>query len=323
MWLELVIALSLTLSFLLSGMEAGVLALSRLRIRHRMRAGDASARELYGYLENPEDFLWTILVGNTLANFAAVSLVVYRLEGWIGSRQWLLWLSLLAVVFLLYALGDLLPKMLFRQLPNRLCLRMARPFRLIHLALSPLVALMAWLAGLLLRWTGGRTFTGNLFGNREELRMLMQESSQALTTEERAMINRVLDLQTMTVGDITVPLAQVVTVTVRTPLDTVLRLCREGGLTRLPVRAAEGGRITGFVSLRTALYRSDLDPQNTAGDFLQPGLYLDAGMRLEMALQRLQRTGQRIAIVLGRDRTEVGIVTLEDILRFVFGEVSL
>ena len=59
----------LVLSFVLSGMEAGVFALSRLRIRQQMRAGKSSARVLHGFLENPENFLWTIFVGNTVANF--------------------------------------------------------------------------------------------------------------------------------------------------------------------------------------------------------------------------------------------------------------
>ena len=61
----LLIAACLALSFLLSGMEAGVFALSRLRIRQQMRAGKSSARVLHQFLENPENFLWTIIVGNT------------------------------------------------------------------------------------------------------------------------------------------------------------------------------------------------------------------------------------------------------------------
>src|SRR5256885_16355439 len=69
-----VLALSFALSFFMSGMEAGVFALSRLRIRQLMRAGKLRAKVLHGYLERPEDFLWTILVGNTLANFVAGSL---------------------------------------------------------------------------------------------------------------------------------------------------------------------------------------------------------------------------------------------------------
>jgi Mg2+/Co2+ transporter CorB len=62
----------LALSFVLSGMEAGVFALSRLRIRQQMRAGNASARVLHQFLENPENFFWTIVVGNTLVNFVVI-----------------------------------------------------------------------------------------------------------------------------------------------------------------------------------------------------------------------------------------------------------
>src|SRR3954463_14649617 len=69
-------ALCLLLSFVLSGMEAGVFALSRLRIRQQMRAGKQSAEVLHKYLENPETFLWTILVGNTVANFIILGWLV-------------------------------------------------------------------------------------------------------------------------------------------------------------------------------------------------------------------------------------------------------
>ena len=239
--LWLVLALCLGFSFLFSGMEAGVFALNRLRVRQRMHAGDPAARLLYGYLQNPEDFLWTILVGNSLANFTAVCLLLVLLHRWLGAHLGWLALAWAVLVFLLYAMGDLLPKMLFRQLPNRLCLRVARPFRFVHLTLSPLVALVAWLAALLLRWTGGRRFTGHLFGTREELRLVMQESGQGLTSEEQTMINRVLDLQTLTVSHLTLPLPQVVTVTLQTSLADTFARCRQTGLSRLPVREREGG----------------------------------------------------------------------------------
>ena len=68
----LLLGACLALSFLLSGMESGVFALSRLRIRQQMRAGKSSARVLHQFLENPENFLWTIVVGNTLVNFVAL-----------------------------------------------------------------------------------------------------------------------------------------------------------------------------------------------------------------------------------------------------------
>src|SRR3954447_7317632 len=115
-------AVCLALSFLLSGMEAGVFALSRLRIRQQMRAGKRSAQLLHGYLEHPENFLWTILVGNTVANFIILGWLIAILHGVFQAH--LVWFVVVfsVAVFLFYALFDLLPKMLFRNFPNRLCL---------------------------------------------------------------------------------------------------------------------------------------------------------------------------------------------------------
>ncbi len=318
-------AVCLILSFVLSGMEAGVFALSRLRIRRQMRAGKRSALVLHGYLENPENFLWTILVGNTVANFIILGWMVTILHQALGGHRVGFIVTFSFVVFLFYTVFDLLPKMLFRAFPNRLVMLLARPFRLIHLALAPLVALVEGFSSALLQWRGGKAFTGHLFGNREELRLVMQESAQGFTSEERAMINRVLDLQTLTVRHLMKPLAQAVTVTTQTPLTEALALCRERNLTRLPVWETRDGqqRIIGLLSLNRLLYQAEPDTSKRAGEYLSPALYLDEDLRSEVALQRMQRGGQRLAIVLGRDRRESGILSLQDVLRVIFGEVSL
>jgi putative hemolysin len=320
----LVIGVCMALSFLFSGMEAGVLALSRLRIKQLVRAGNRRAVVLQGYLEKPEDFLWTILVGNTLANLIAVGLLVTVLSEWLGAWPVLVTVSFLVVVFLFYALCELLPKMLFRMFPNRMCLAVAGPFRFIHFTLSPLVAVMTRLSHGLVRWTGGKKFTGTLFGSREEMRLFMQESAHGLTSEERMLINRVLDLQNITVRNVTLPMDRVATVTMDTPMADALKLSRERNVYQLPVWRGEGAgrRIAGLLSLRAVLYQANLDPARPAGDFLKPAFYLDDGTRLEEALKRMQRGGQQLAIVLAGER-ETGIVSLQDILRVIFGEVKL
>ena len=313
------------LSFFLSGMEAGVFALSRLRIRHLMRGGNLRARALYGYLENPENFLWTILVGNTLSNLGVVSLGVMGLYSWLRPWPGLLIASMVGGVLAFYAACELLPKMLFRLYPNRLCLALAVPFRLVHLALRPLVAPVALLSRWVLRWSGGRRFTGHLFGNRDELRLVMQESALGLSSEERTMINRVLDLQNLILRQITTPLSKTVTVIEHTPVKEILARAREHGFNRLPVWQVEGSRrrIVGLLSVWKLLFGPAPEEHRTASDFLEPALYLDDETRLEEALRQMQRTGQRLAIVLARDRTELGIVSLQDILRVIFGEVRL
>ena len=75
--------------------------------------------------------------------------------------------------------------------------------------------------------------------------------------------------------------------------------------------------------MNTLLYQPALDTNKPVGDYIKPALYLDEDLRLEVALRRLQRSGQRLAIVLGRDRREIGILALQDVLKFIFGEVSL
>jgi putative hemolysin len=318
-------ALCLLLSFVLSGMEAGVFALSRLRIRQQMRAGKQSAEVLHQYLENPETFLWTILVGNTLANFVILGWLVAVLHRTLTSHWFRFALIFSVAVFLFYAFFDLLPKMLFRIFPNRLCMVLARPFRAIDFLLRPLVALVEWSSALLLRWRGGKTFTGHLFGNREELRLVMQESAQGFTSEERAMINRVLDLQALTVRQAMKPLEPAVTAGTQTPVNDVLALCREKGVTRLPLWEVRDGqrRIGGLISLKSLLFRADLEMNKPIGDYMKPALFLNEDMRLEVALRRMQRSGQRLAIVLGREGREIGILSLQDVLKIIFGEVSL
>jgi putative hemolysin len=312
------------LSFLFSGLEAGVFALNRLRVRQLARAGNKGARTLQRFLDHPENFLWTLLIGNTLANFVLLGLGFAWLFGWLGGRP--VWFSLLAFgfVFAFYMFLDLLPKMLFQQYPTRPCLALARPFRLIHLGLAPLVRLVEWGSAWLLTLTGGRAFRGELFGNREELRHVMQESAQAFSSEERAMISRVLELPSRTVGQATTPLAKTTTIRTDTPVSEVLALVRERNLTRLPVWGRHEGheRIVGVLNVNHLLFAAELAPARRAEEFMGPAVFLGERMKLDEALRRLQRSGQRLAIVLANDGRELGILSLEDILAGLFGEVK-
>jgi CBS domain containing-hemolysin-like protein len=139
------------------------------------------------------------------------------------------------------------------------------------------------------------------------------------------MINRVLDLQNLRLRDLATPMEKAATITTKTTVEEAMRISRETKTSRLAVWREDGKnrQIAGIVSLRAMIYQTDLNPARPAADFLKPALYLEDGMRLEVALKRMQRSGQRLAIVLGADRRELGIVSLSDIIRFIFGEVKL
>lgn len=320
-WVILVICVGL--SFVFSGMESGVMAIHRLRVRKAAREGNRSAIALQRHLDNTEDFLWTILVGNTIANFLIFSLGTLQLSDWLRNYPLLGILAFIVAVFIFYILCELLPKTLFRRFPDRLTLLLARPFRFIHLGLSPIVAVVNWFSRGLLLWTGGKIFTGQLFGDREDLRVLMQDESTSLTHDEKTMINRVFDLQNLRVRHIAIPLTKVATVRADTPMSEALAACRNSNFNRLPVINPATGRVMGVLNMADLIFMRELDLKKTASDYLQPALFLNGGLSLEEALHRLQRGGGRMAVVLGPDHRELGIISLQDILKAIFGEVNL
>jgi CBS domain containing-hemolysin-like protein len=245
------------------------------------------------------------------------------LRHWLGNRRLAEASVLIAGVFIFYVVCELAPKTLFQRYPNVLSLAWAAPFRLIHRLLAPLVAVVAWFSRGLLHWTGGQAHTGRLFGSRDELRFVMQEAARNLTTEERSMINRVLDLPNLRVRHVMVPLANVVTFAADKPISEAIALCRHLNLTRVPAVDRSTRRITGIVNLEHVLFSKDVDPARPARDYLQPAFYLPEDLHLEEALRRMQHTGWRLAVVLGRDNREAGIITLQDVLKLIFGELNL
>jgi putative hemolysin len=323
--LVIVLPLCLATASLCAGMEAGIFTLGRWRIAQQMRAGQRSAQRLYSYLQNTENFLWTILVGNTLALFFAMWITAVALVQRFEAHRFFYWASFLGAAFVFYAICDLLPKMLFRKFPNRLCLVMSAPFGVLHILLFPIVSLVEGLANLLLRWTGGQVFQGHVFSSRNELRLLMEDTSESLTSEERGMIARVFDLHNITVRQIAIPFARFPTLTTSDMIGDALARFRDTPANIIPVWLADPRqrRIAGFLEARRILFQEGLPQSEKLTEHLSPPLYLDEDSAVHDALRRMQRTGQRIAVVLSRERREIGLITLEEILKVIFGEVRL
>ena len=322
-WLVLVFLLMA--SFLFSGMEAGVFALNRLRIRHLARAGKPSARLLSSFLDKPERFLWTILVGNTLANFYILGWVLVSLDNLVAGQTFNVAILFFVAVFWFYALFDLLPKMLFRSNPSAFCLSAAHPFRFINLLLSPVVSVVEGFSRVLLTIFGGPDGPRRLFGNREELRAFMQEYGRGLSADERTMINRILDLQKFTVAHITKPWSETVSVESTSLLGDVLQKCRHHNIVRMPVWESREGhrRVAGLLDMGVVLCQEQVDALRPVSHYMIPALFLQETTRLETALRQMQRAGQRVAIVIASDRQEVGIVAFQDMLKVMFGEMNL
>jgi putative hemolysin len=314
----------LAISFVCAGMEAGVLALGRWRIRQQAREGRRRAKVLMGYLDRPENFLWTILVANTLAAFGSISIIVFELFKYLRSHPVADLLAFVAAILLFYATCDLFPKVLFRMYPNRCCMTAAIPFQVIHLAMTPLASLIQSFSNLFLKWTGGQAYTGKIFSSRKELRMAVQSSTEGLTSEERGMITRVLDLQQTMVGQMMLPFWRLPDLNAQLTGNELLQVARDTSRNHLPVwEDASRRRIAGVVDFRAILYSGEAERSRPIAARIAPALYISDQVVVEEALRRMQRSGQPMAIVLDASRREIGVLGFEEILRSIFGEVKI
>jgi CBS domain containing-hemolysin-like protein len=322
--IAILLPLCLVISFLCAGMEAGVLALGRWRIRQQAREGRRRAKVLMTYLDNPENFLWTILVANTLAAFGSISLIVLQLFKLLRGHPVYDLFAFIAALLLFYAICDLFPKVLFRMYPNRCCMIAVVPFRVIHLLMTPIATLIQHFSNLFLKWTGGQAYTGKIFSSRKELRMAVQSSTEGLTTEERGMITRVLDLQQTTVSQLMLPFWRLPDLNAQLTGNDLLQAARDTNRNQLPVwEDLARRRIAGVVDFRSILYGTETERARPIGERMTPALYISDHVVVEEALRRLQRSGQPIAIVLDASRREVGVIGFEEILRSIFGEVKI
>ncbi len=321
--LLLSLAACLLVSFFLSGMETGLMELSRLRVRRMTREGNARARRLQRFLDDPEDCLWTILAGNTLANFMAVLLALLALRdmAMLDEGGVMFWALFCAGGLMFYTGCELLPKMLFRQFPVHLCLWLSRPFSIVHRLLTPLVAVLQWISHALLAVTGARAASRRMFGSREELRQVMRESSEGLTADERVMIDKVLDLQNIPARDVARPIERADAVDTEMPVIEVLSHNEDETQVRVPIWEKTNGtrRVAGVANLRQLSFLPEADLKRPVGHYLESALFLDEDVRLEAVLRVMRRSGQRVVIILDKRKREMGVVSLPDVLGEVFG----
>ena len=311
---------SSVISFIFSGIEAGVYSINRSRIKKQMREGDTRASLLLNFQRDPKNFYFTVLLGNTIANGVFAVVLVLLLKE--ISTGVLFWSLFLLCVFTLFTFCDLLPKKLFSRFPDKLSLTVARPFRAVQITLTPFVRLTQALFGNTLAGAVGPPLAKRLFKNREELKKLMEDSDDTLSDEERTMISQVLRLSERTLGQAAIPLNLSVTASADSPISSVVDLCKDHRIARVPIWKFGGGqrKVVGIVTLKTSLYKEDFDSDKPASEYMQPALFLPADLKVEAALKRMQRSGQWLAIVTSESQKEAGIVSLQDILNVVFSD---
>ena len=306
----LAIALCLLVSFVFSGIEAGILSVNRVRLRHRVELRDRAALRLNRLLEQPERLLVTVLVVTNLMNIFTITLTVQEFVARLGVGGYAAAFAAFLPVHL-FAL-ELLPKSLFRRFPYRALAALSGPLRLADVLLSPMHAAGAAVSGALFKKRPEPE--RKLFVAREDFKYwtIEGERTGTLGTDERKMIHNVVDFRGVQARDVMMPLAEVRTLSAQTDIAAMLTASRETGLERWPLRG-EDGKIAGLVQVFDVALdgrvRGPVEP------FQRRIVTVAEQEPAYTVLRKLRAARITVAVVNGADGTQVGVVFWEDLIR--------
>ncbi len=305
----LVVIACWALSFLFAGIEAGLLALDPVRVRHRAKNGERAAVRLERLLQHPERLLVTVLLATNAADLAAL-LIVTREFVYLFGPMGYLWTILLSLPVYLFLL-NVLPKSLFRRFPFRALAHLAGLIEMTTKIFWPLLALGE---SVVRRFFAAGAEAPRLFAAREDLKLITMQSERggALSATERAMIHNVVDFTAVRVRDVMIPLAKTVTITPQLSPADVLQLSDRHGIDRLPV-VSEERRAIGLVNVFDLLF--DPQPSLNLSNYTRRIINASASESAYRVVRRLRAARIGLAAVTDKRQELIGIVVLEDLVR--------
>jgi putative hemolysin len=297
-------------SFVFAGIEAGLLSIDPVRLRHRVKRNMRAALMLNQLLHRPERLLVTVLLITNMADILALLLLTRRLVWTFGYMGFF---AALIVAFPIYLFVlAVFPKSLFRRFPFRALAALAGLLEVVSIILWPVLELGEWLGHLILPHRVGQR--ARLFAAREEFKQITTQSERegSLTATERGMIHNVFDFRSVRVRDVMVPLAKVVAVGPDTAVADALKLSDAAGVERLPVITREG-KALGLVNALDILL--DANQPRSLGDQMRRIVTANEDESASRMVRRLRAARLGLAAVLDRQSNLSGIVTIEDLIR--------
>jgi CBS domain containing-hemolysin-like protein len=317
----LVLILAILGSAFFSGAETGMMSVSRARLARRAREGDRRVVRLERLRERLDDAILTCLVGTNLSNVLASAVTAALLTALLGPSGE--GLAVLAASLVLVVLGEILPKILYREYPEQLSLVSLPLLEGFRWLISPLRWLLGAYAALLARL--GRSAADDS-ARLDRLALASWLSGTAEASGEgrfRRTMVRFLQLSKRRVSDLMRPLTDVVTVPSTVSLAGALDEAARSGHSRLPVRGTDA-ELDGYLLFRDLLLaEGDHDPATRVpADLVRPLLLVDADLSPYELFEELHARGAQLAAVVDRAGRSLGIITLEDLIEKVTGAIA-
>ncbi|RJQ65751.1 MAG: HlyC/CorC family transporter [Desulfobacteraceae bacterium] len=312
---EILIILTLLLSAFFAGAETVFLTASRIRLEGLVERGSRRARLARWFLERPARFVMTSLVGNNLVNIAFSSLMAAWLTRFGVPSGWILfWSVLLILVF-----GEVIPKSLARDLADRLILWVAVLLRIFRTLIFPVIYLARAATYFILARFGIAREEVREFFTRRDLEVLILEGLRtgALAPTCKPLLTRVFQLPELRARDVMTPRTEIKALEVSATPEDLRRLAMSTGFSKIPVYEGDLDHILGVVYARDLL-----DHPPDLASIIKPVTFFAEPKRAVDVFRDLRLSRQSVAVVLDEWGGTAGLVTLEDVIEELTGEIE-
>lgn len=316
LWVALVVLVAFSAFF--SASETAFSSLNQIRLKSRAEDGDTSAARVLAMAEKYDKLLSTILIGNNIVNIAAASIGTILFTQMLGAERGAT-VSTIVLTIIVLIFGEVTPKSLAKEMPEK-----------VATAVSPfLVLLMALMTPLTWLFTQWKKLLGHFVHSGEadtitegELMTMVSEAENdgELTDRESELIRSAIEFDDVEVEEILTPRVDVVAVEDDIPLEELAQTFAESGYSRLPVYHGTIDNIIGVVHEKD-FYIARLKKATKIDDLVVPTLYTTGSTQISQLLRTLREQHHHLAVVVDEYGGTEGIITLEDILEELVGEI--
>jgi putative hemolysin len=310
-------------SFFFSASETSIIGLSKIRLRHMLQQGIKGAQSVQRLVANLDKVIAAILIGNNLVNIAISSIVTGIFVQLYGYR-WGVVVSTFVTTLILLIFCEVTPKILAAKHAEKVSLFTAPLMEVILIIFKPLIVFFIGISNFILKiFRVGPTKRSPLI-TVEELKTMIEMGKEegVLGEQERKMLHRIFEFGNTKLTDVMVPKDKIVAVDININSEDLLNIFVEEGHARLPVYSGNKENIVGIVYARDLLYILREKGLFLLQDLLHGACFVPGSMLVSEMLRKFQTENIQIAIIADKNKLALGLVTLEDLLEEIVGEIE-
>lgn len=320
----IILLVLLVLSAFFSMSETALMSLSKIRIRHMVEEGVKGAKLVEKLIEDPNKLLGAILIGNNIVNIGASSIatsLAVKLSG--GSDSAVLIVTIIMTILVLI-FGEITPKSIAKQKSEQVSLKVSKPIKLCVFIFKPFVAVFTIISSVFIRLFGGDPKATEPFITEEELKTMVgvSEEEGVLEDVEKEMIFNVFDFADLQVKDVMVQRVDVTAVEVNDSYEDLLKIIKEDQYSRIPVYDDTIDDIVGILNVKDLIIEGDKGKEFKVTEYMREPLYTFEFKKITELFNEMKKTRNHMAVVLDEYGGTVGIVTIEDLVEEIVGDIQ-